>query len=144
MILDEGYFRNKVPLWPWSHGSWIYNYLCKQCLSPLILWVQISIWARCTILFDKVCRWLATGRWFSRGSPVPSINETDHHDITELLLKVASVLLVEQTGVRGNNHWPVGSHRKLYQIMLYRVELMITYIIIIINILFLWIHLYDY
>jgi len=21
--------------WSWSHGSWIYNYLCKQCLSPL-------------------------------------------------------------------------------------------------------------
>jgi hypothetical protein len=21
--------------WPWSYGSWIYNYLCNQCLSPL-------------------------------------------------------------------------------------------------------------
>jgi len=21
--------------WSWSYGSWIYNYLCKQCLSPL-------------------------------------------------------------------------------------------------------------
>ena len=20
--------------WPWSYGSWIYNYLCNQCLSP--------------------------------------------------------------------------------------------------------------
>ena len=20
--------------WSWSHGSWIYNYLCNQCLSP--------------------------------------------------------------------------------------------------------------
>jgi len=31
--------------WPWSHGSWIYNYryLCNQCLSPLMLWVRISI-----------------------------------------------------------------------------------------------------
>jgi hypothetical protein len=19
----------------WSHGSWIYNYLCNQCLSPV-------------------------------------------------------------------------------------------------------------
>jgi len=33
----------KGPSWPWSHGSWIYNYLCKECLSPLMLWVRISI-----------------------------------------------------------------------------------------------------
>jgi hypothetical protein len=30
----------------WTHnysdGSWIYNYLCNQCLSPPMLWVRIS------------------------------------------------------------------------------------------------------
>jgi len=26
--------------WSWSHGSWIYSYLCNQYLSPLKLWVQ--------------------------------------------------------------------------------------------------------
>ena len=26
--------------WSWSYGSWIYNYLCNQCLSPLTLWVR--------------------------------------------------------------------------------------------------------
>jgi len=26
-------------LFSWSYGSWIYNYLCNQCLSPLKLWV---------------------------------------------------------------------------------------------------------
>jgi len=31
-----------------SHGSWIYNYLCNQCLSPLKLWVRISLMAGCT------------------------------------------------------------------------------------------------
>jgi predicted O-linked N-acetylglucosamine transferase (SPINDLY family) len=30
-----------------------------------------------------------TGRWFSPGPPVSSINKTDRHDITEILLKVA-------------------------------------------------------
>ena len=30
-----------------------------------------------------------TGRWFSPGTPVSSTNKTDHHDITEILLKVA-------------------------------------------------------
>ena len=23
------------PWWSWSHSSWIYNYQCNQCLSPL-------------------------------------------------------------------------------------------------------------
>jgi len=36
------------PKWLWSYGSWIYNYLCNQCLSQLRLWVQIPIMARCT------------------------------------------------------------------------------------------------
>jgi hypothetical protein len=57
------------PSWPWSYGSWIYNYLCNQCLSPLMLWVQISIRARRTTLCDKVCQWLATGWWFFLGPP---------------------------------------------------------------------------
>jgi hypothetical protein len=46
------------PSWPWSYGSWIYNYLCNQCLSPQMLWVQISLRARCTTLCDRVCQWL--------------------------------------------------------------------------------------
>ena len=29
------------------------------------------------------------GRWFSLGTPVSSTNKTDHHNITEILLKVA-------------------------------------------------------
>ena len=76
------------PSWPWSYGR-IYNYLCNQCLSPLMLWVGISIRARCTTLCDKDCQWLETGRWFSPGTPVSSTNKTDRHDITEILLKVA-------------------------------------------------------
>jgi hypothetical protein len=48
-----------------------------------------AIMARCTTLCDKVCQWLATGRWFSPGPPVSSTNKTDRHDITEILLKVA-------------------------------------------------------
>ena len=71
------------------YGSWIYNYLLNQCLSPLMLWVRISIRATCTTLCDKVCQWFATGRWFSPGSSVSSTNTTDRHDLTEILLKVA-------------------------------------------------------
>ena len=32
----------------WLYGSWIYNYLCNQCLSPLKLWVRIPFMSRCT------------------------------------------------------------------------------------------------
>ena len=42
-----------------------------------------------TTISDKLCQWLATGRWFSPGTPVSSTNKTDRHDITEILLKVA-------------------------------------------------------
>jgi hypothetical protein len=75
---------------PWSFGSWIYNYLCNQYLSPLMLRVRISIKARCTKWCDKVCQCLVTGRWFSPGPPVSSTNKTDRYDTTEILLKVAS------------------------------------------------------
>jgi hypothetical protein len=93
----------KGPSWRWSYGSWIY--LCYQCQSPLMLWVRISIRARCTTLCDKVCQWLETGRWFSSGPPVSSTNKTDCHDITEILLKVA-LNTIKQT----NNTNQVMSH----------------------------------
>jgi hypothetical protein len=73
------------PSWSsWSHGSWIYNYLCNQCLSPLTLWVRIPLRRGVldTTLCDKVCH------WFSPGTPVSSANKTECHDITEILLKV--------------------------------------------------------
>ena len=42
-----------------------------------------------TTLCDKICQVLATGQWFSPGTPVSSTNKTDCHYITEILLKVA-------------------------------------------------------
>ena len=72
-----------------SYGCRIYTYLCNQCQSPLMLRVRISIRERCTTLCDKVCKRLATVQWFSTDSPITSTNKTDHHDIAEILLKVA-------------------------------------------------------
>jgi hypothetical protein len=77
----------KGPSWPWSHGSWIYNYLCNQCLSPLMLCSNLDlgevyniIWSSLSVTCDR-----------SMVSPVSSIKKTDRHDIlvTEILLKVA-------------------------------------------------------
>jgi len=28
-------YMHNGPSWSWSYGSWIYNYLFNQCLSPL-------------------------------------------------------------------------------------------------------------
>ena len=42
-----------------------------------------------TTLCDKVCLWLATGRWFSPGTLASSTTKTGRHDIAEILLKVA-------------------------------------------------------
>jgi hypothetical protein len=39
---------------------------------------------QCNII-DKVCQWLATGRWFSPDTPVSSTNKTDRHDIAEIV-----------------------------------------------------------
>ena len=74
----------------WSYGSWIYDYICNPCLSPVTLWVRIlPRWGVLdTTLCYKVCQWLVTDQWFSLGTPIPSTNKTNHHDITELSLKM--------------------------------------------------------
>ena len=37
------YWNHSGPSWWWSYNSWIYNYICNQCLSSLTLWVGISL-----------------------------------------------------------------------------------------------------
>ena len=71
------YMWNQGPSWLWSYGGWIYNYMCNQCLSPLTLCEFKSRWwwgVLDTTLCNKVCQWLATGWWFSPGTPVSSTN----------------------------------------------------------------------
>ena len=63
-----------------------------------------------TTLCDKVCQWLATGLWFSLGSPVSSTNKTDHHDINEILLKVALTTINQTTNKKSYITLP----KKLY------------------------------
>ena len=42
--------------------------------------------------------WFATGRWFFPGTPVPSTNKTDRHEINEILLKVALNTITIRSG----------------------------------------------
>jgi hypothetical protein len=91
----------------WSYGSWIYNYLCNQCLSPLMLWVQILLrrGVHGTAWCDKDCQWLVTGRWFSPGTLVSSTNKTDHHDIAEILLKVVLTTITIRLSLHVQNKY---------------------------------------
>ena len=57
-----------------------------------------------TTLCDNVCQWLAAGRWFSPGTLVSFTNKTDHHDITEILLKVA-VNTINSNQIFNNNNY---------------------------------------
>jgi hypothetical protein len=67
-VLCGSFYPNLTsgPLWWWLYGSWIYNYIWNQCLSPLTLWVRLLLRRGVldTTLSDKVCQWLATGQWF--------------------------------------------------------------------------------
>jgi hypothetical protein len=77
-----------APIMSHSRGSFKYKptntrlrhdirlYWCNQYISLLMLWVRISIRARCTTLCDKVCQWLAKDRWISPGPPLSSTNNT--------------------------------------------------------------------
>ena len=64
------------------NGSWIYNCLCNQWLSPRTLRVRTPL-RRCvldTTLFVKVCQSLATGRWFP---PVSYTNKIPYTNLTQ-------------------------------------------------------------
>ena len=71
------------PSWSCSYGTWIDNYLCNQCLSPLTLWIRIPL--RRGVLYiaicDKVCQWLAAGRVFFPDTLISFTNKTDRHNI---------------------------------------------------------------
>ena len=56
----------------------------KEELNTLNVWLS-----GITLPLNVVCQWLATGQWFSPGTPVSSSDKSEHHDITEILLKVA-------------------------------------------------------
>ena len=92
------YIKNILGLsWPWSYGSWIYNYLCNQCQSPLMLWVRIPLRRGVldTTLCDQVCQWLLTSQLFFPGTSVPPTNKIDLQDIAEILLKVALIIITK-------------------------------------------------
>ena len=73
------------------YGSWIYNYLCNQYTSQLALSsnpAHNEVYLVQHYVIKLVSDLLQVGGFFP-GTPVSSINKTDRHDITEIMLKVA-------------------------------------------------------
>jgi hypothetical protein len=61
---DNNFTRPPVVFKDNNYDTWIYNYLCSQCLSPLKLWIWIShswLGVLDTTLCDKVCQWDTAG-----------------------------------------------------------------------------------
>jgi hypothetical protein len=52
-------------------------------------WSKPEYLEKTTDLLQVTDEFYDTIMWFSPGTPVYSTNKTDHHDITEILLKVA-------------------------------------------------------
>jgi len=50
-------FTSFILGWSWSCCSWVYDYLCNRCPSPLTLWVHIPLRRGVldTTLCDNVC-----------------------------------------------------------------------------------------
>ena len=42
-VTNDKLTQSKGPSCPWSSHSWIYNYLCNQSLSPLMMWYSLSV-----------------------------------------------------------------------------------------------------
>ena len=77
-------YLETVWLWSYCTCGFTTNYTNSdyhhlRCEFESSLWRVVLITTSC----DKVCQWLAGGRWFS------PVNKTDRHDITELVFKVA-------------------------------------------------------
>ena len=83
--INENYVKKKFVR---SHGSGIYNYLCNQCLSPLMLLVRILSGQGVQHYVIKF-----VSEWFSLGPPVSSTNKTDCHDKAEITNKQKHNLL---------------------------------------------------
>jgi hypothetical protein len=91
----------------WMKICFVFSKILSQCISeayrtslqninkylpPLFLKWSVSFHIN-GILKYQVCQRLVESLWFSPGTPVSSINKTDCHDIAEILLKVALIMI---------------------------------------------------
>jgi hypothetical protein len=78
-VLLEGHIRQTGCIWK------LVKYDIKSSNKLLLIRCSGEVYS----IQHYVIKLLATGWWFSPGTPISSTIYTDHHDITEILLKVA-------------------------------------------------------
>ena len=91
MVLRNYWFKWKQGLW--GRGRMVVGFTITYAISDYYhsrsKFESRSCWGVLdTTLCDTVCHWLATGRLFSPGTPIPSTNKTVPQIMTEILLKV--------------------------------------------------------
>ena len=80
----------------------------KSCeFEPCSWWGVLD-----TTLCDKVCQWLATGRWFSPILQFSSTVKTVRHNITDILMTVA-LNTINQNQLIINNYLLLPQHKSL-------------------------------
>ena len=76
----------------------ISNSMVKQILnkqkSISKVYHMETTWPKCPNLPFTMDQLLATGLWFSPGTPVSSTNKTDRHDISDIVLKVVLITII--------------------------------------------------
>ena len=85
----------------------------------------------------KVSQWLASGRWLSSDTPVSSTNNADCHDITEILLKVAFIIILTIESeryprkiMRSRRKW---SPRTIYLVLRFHLSTHVKILIIVVH-----------
>jgi len=93
------------------HESWSFYMFCECVIAVDI--GEIDDHHCLNLIFIIIhLHTVQTGRWVSPGPPVSPSNETDHHDITEILLKVALNTINLTNNIPSSHHHLSPCHSK--------------------------------
>ena len=95
--------------WLWSYGSWIYNYLCKQCLSVhiitdfvssnldqwevYIMWLSLSVTCDRSVISSRSSGFLYKYNWPPRYNWTIVESGVKHHQTNKHIYHKSLVLL---------------------------------------------------
>jgi hypothetical protein len=85
----------------------VFGFTTTYAISAYHHWCrEIESWSERGVQhYVKVCHWHVTSPWFSLGPSISSSNKTDHHEITEILLKVALNTIKQTKHMTRQTRW---------------------------------------